>query len=95
MPQRYRSAAPDDIVFNLDVAIDIMFIDGIPIIHAVCKQTHLSRAAILRAQDGMIIWETFMKMWACPYLGAPDNLWVDQAKQFTYGIFVMLSNALG
>lgn len=95
MPQRYRFLSPDDLIFIHDVAIDIIVIDGIPILHAVCKHTHLSRAAVLPKQDGRTIWETFMQIWVCPYLGAPRNIWVDQAKQFIYGLFVILCNSLG
>ncbi len=69
-----------------------MFIDGVPILHAVSKQTHLSRATVLRTQDGMTVWQTFMKIWVCPYFGL--NIWVDRAEQIIYGTFALLSNAL-
>jgi hypothetical protein len=81
-PNRYRAVLPDQCVFNFDVALDVMFIRGQPILHAVCRQTHFSRAAPLLKQDSYTLWEAFMSIRVLPYLGVPYNLWVDQAKSF-------------
>ena len=94
-PNRYRAVLPDQCVFNYDVAVDVMFIHGNAILHAVCRQTHFSRAALLPKQDSYIIWCTFMTMWVVPYLGVPYNLWVDQAKAFLSVQFKTLANSLG
>lgn len=94
-PNRYRAVLPEQCVFNFDVAIDVMFIRQVPILHAVCKQKHFSRAAILPKQDSYTIWATFMTIWMIPYLGVPHNLWVDQAKSFLSTQFTTLANVLG
>lgn len=94
-PNRYRAVLPEQCVFNFDVAIDVMFIRQVPILHAVCKQTHFSRAAVLPKQDSYTMWTTFMTIWVIPYLGVPHNLWVDQAKAFLSTQFTTLANVLG
>lgn len=94
-PNRYRAVLPDQCVFNYDVAIDVMFISGNPVLHAVCRQTHFSRAAPLPKQDSYTIWSVFMTIWVTPYLGVPHNLWVDQAKAFLSVQFKTLANSLG
>lgn len=62
--------------------MDVMFIRGQAILHAVYRQTHFSRAAPLQKQDSYTLWQTFMSIWVIPYLRVPYNLWVDQAKSF-------------
>lgn len=94
-PNRYRAVLPEQFVFNYDVALDVMFIAGHPILHTVCRQTHFSRAAPLPQQDSYTIWVTFMTIWVVPYLGVPFNLWVDQAKAFLSVQFKTLANSLG
>lgn len=92
-PNRYRAVLPDQCVFKYDVVIDVMFIAGIPVLHAVCRQTHFSREAPLPKQYSYTIWCTFLKIWVTPYLGVPYNLWVDQAKAFLSVQFKTLVNA--
>lgn len=41
------------------------------------------------------MWKTFMNIWAIPYLGVPQNLWVAQAKAFISTKFTTLDNLLG
>lgn len=94
-PNRYRAVLPEQCVFNFDVAINVMFIRQVPILHAVCKQTHFSRATVIPKQDSFTIWTAFMTMWVIPYLGVPYNLWVDQAKAFLSTQFTTLANVLG
>ena len=94
-PNRYRAVLPDKCVFNYDVALDVIFFTKIPILHAVCRQTHFSRAAILSKQDSYTIWCVFMTIWVATYLGVPFNLRVDQAKAFLSVQLKTLANSLG
>ena len=50
-PNRYHAVLPGQCVFNYDVAVDVMFIHRNAILHAVCPQTHFSRAALLPKQE--------------------------------------------
>lgn len=94
-PNRYRVVLPEQCVFNFDVALDVMFIRSQPVLHAVCRRTHFSRATPLPKQDSYTIWESFMRIWVTPYLGVPYNLWVDQAKAFLSVQFKTLAASLG
>lgn len=94
-PNRYRPVLPEQCVFNFDVAIDIMLIGQVPILHAVCKPKHFSRAAILSKQDSYAMWTTFMSIWVIPYLGVSHILWANQAESFLSTPFTTLVNVLG
>lgn len=86
---------PEHYVYNFKVAIDIIFIQKIPILHVVCRQTHFSRSFPLPGQDSFILWSSFMTIWVIHYLGLPYNSWVDQAKSFLSAHFNALANSLG
>lgn len=94
-PNRTRVLLPEHYVFNFDVAIDVMFEEGKPILHAVCRQTHFSRATVYERQTSKALYEAFMRIWAIPYLGVPTNVWVDQAKAFLSKEFKTYLESLG
>lgn len=77
------------------MTIYVMIIGQVLILHAVCKQTHFSRAVILPKQDSYTIWTAFMSFWVIPHLGISHYLWADQAKAFLSVQFATLENALG
>ena len=60
---RYRAVLPDQCVFNYNVAVAVTIIHESAILHAVCRQTHFSRAALLLNQDSYTLWCTFMTIW--------------------------------
>ena len=80
MPNRFRVIAPTDVIFNYAVAMDVLFSENEPIIHAVYRQTHFSRAEFIPKQESQTIWSAFVTRWVLPYHGLPYELWVDQAK---------------
>lgn len=94
-PNRTRVLLPEHCVFNFDVALDVMFEEQKPILQAVCRQTHFSRAAVTERQTSKALWETFMRIWVIPYLGVPTNVWVDQAKAFLSAEFKECLESLG
>lgn len=81
-PNCYRTILRELCVFKLDVAIDVPFVRGQNILHAVCsnvyavcKQTHILGEPIEK-QQYYTLRETFMYILAIPYLGMSHNLWV-------------------
>lgn len=82
-------------MYNYDVAVDVIFINIIPMLHAVWRQIHFSRAIPLPKQDSNTLWMAFMTIWVTPYLGVPYNLWVYQAKYFMSVQFKDLASSLG
>ena len=74
---------PDEIVFNQEIALDLMFIDSISLLHVVDTQTHFSAAAFLKQQALEHVWHTFLSCWATLYTGYPDKMRVNQGSVFT------------
>jgi len=83
-PQRFRvSIPPSDIVFNRDVAMDVMWIDKKAALHIVDIETHFSAASFLKQQTVESVWDAFITCWASLYTGFPMKLRVDQGSSFT------------
>ena len=76
------SVPHDGIVFNSEVVIDIMWIQGKHVLHVVDRATHFQAARFIPDDSTETIWRTFMQMWVLVYLGPPDNLRHDQGTQF-------------
>lgn len=51
-PFRFRAAlTPDKVIFNHELAIDLMWIDGNPTLHVVDTHTHFQNAVVLRSKS--------------------------------------------
>ena len=82
-PNRFRVALPTEkIVFNRSVCLDLMFLSGKPVLHAVDSDTCFSAACFLHGESTDAVWNAFMKIWVSPYLGYPDEVRCDQGPQF-------------
>ncbi len=82
-PYVVQVAVPrDDLLFNSEVVVDIMYIQGKPVLHMVDMATHYQAARFLADEAAESVWRTFMEMWVLIYLGAPDKLRHDQGVQF-------------
>lgn len=62
-----------DAVFNSEVIIDVMYIQGHPVLHCADRATNFQAARFLTKVSTECNWQTFMQMWVLVYLGAPDN----------------------
>lgn len=83
-PHRFRVAMPDEnVVFNRTLCLDLMTIDGKQVLHIVDKNTKFSAASFLSSETADETWNTFMRIWACMYIGFPDVMETDQGPQFT------------
>lgn len=82
-PQSFQVSVPSGIVFNQELALDLMFLDKIPVLHVVDTQTHFSSAVFLHSQSTEAVWHAFLECWATLYTGYPDKMRVDQGSQFT------------
>ena len=82
-PYVVQVAVPrEDLLFNSEVFIDIMYIQGKAVLHLVDRATHFQAARFLESDSTECVWRTFMEMWVLSYLGPPDNLRHDQGVQF-------------
>ena len=83
-PERFRvTSPPDQIIFNEEVALDLMWLEGKAILHVVDCHTHFNSASALKGHSVEDVWEAFIKCWTSLYTGYPRKLRVDQGSAFT------------
>lgn len=66
--------------------MDIMYLDGNPVLHVVDAETHFSAAQFLPDVSTSTIWSTIMKCWLSVYTRLPNKIRVDQGTAFGPGI---------
>lgn len=81
-PQSFKVSAPEGIVFNKEPALDLMFLETMPVLHIFGTQTHFSNAIFLQEQSTEAVWNAFLEFWATIYTGHPEKMRVDQGGQF-------------
>ena len=95
-PSRFRVALPhDDIVFNRLILLDIMYLDGKPVLHVIYKDTLFSAAAFLEGETVEVVWWTYARIWAHAYAGHPERKHTDQGPQFVAAGWRALAHAAG
>lgn len=81
---RFKVNMPqEDLSFNQTLALDLMYIDGTPILHVVDIATSFGNAAVLTGSTVEDVWATFVKIWATVYPGYPNKLRIDSGSVFT------------
>lgn len=70
----------DDLRFKNDVQVDIIFIQGIPVVHLVEEATHFSAEVFLCNQSTAEIYRTIQMIWSLSYFGLPIACgWTEEA----------------
>jgi hypothetical protein len=73
VPQlRFKVAFPHDGRFAEEIALDLQYIDGVPLLHVVDLRTGLGAAQWLQGATIEAVWETFLECWATVYIGYPN-----------------------
>ena len=67
-PQSFQVRVPGGIIFNQEIALDLMCLDRIPVLHVVDTHIHLSSVAFLRGQTIEVGWNAFIQCWAAIYI---------------------------
>lgn len=64
-PGRFRVALPpDDICFNRTVLLDVMYLDGSPVLHVIDKNTRFGAAAFMSAGESVdATWALYVRIW--------------------------------
>lgn len=76
------SMGHEDVQFNARSYIDIMYLDGKPVLHVVDESTHFSAASFLTRTTAEAVWEATMLCWSSVYTGHPNNIMADDGSQF-------------
>ena len=82
-PLRFRvSFGSETARFNERIMIDVMYLDGEPVLHMIDEGTHFSAAQFLPNISTQTIWTTIIQSWATIYTGLPHRIMVDQGSCF-------------
>ena len=71
-------------IFNSEIVIDIMWIQGKDVLYAVDRAMRFQAVRFIPDDSSKTILRTFMQMWILVYLGPPDSLQHDQGEPFVY-----------
>lgn len=95
-PHRLRvTFTKDKCVFNHELALDLVWLEGDPALHVLDTHTHLSAAIFLLCKSTKDVWNAFLVCWATVFVGYPDLFKVDQDSVFTSREWRKLSEDAG
>jgi hypothetical protein len=80
-PGRFKFTLKDDMDFNYEVVIDIMYIGSKPVLHVVDTATAFQAARFLKDISTKTVWDALRLCWIDVYLGPPDVIAHDAGKQ--------------
>jgi transposase InsO family protein len=81
-PVSFSVRTPNEVVFNQELYIDLMYIEKRPVLHVVDAGTRFSSARFLPRSDAQTVWMTFVQMWSLLYIGHPESILTDQGSVF-------------
>lgn len=82
-PVRFRvSLGSENLQFNEDVFMDIMYLEHKPVLHVVDAATRFSAARFLSDVSTTSVWAAFVECWASVYVGLPNRIRVDRGSCF-------------
>ena len=93
-PGRFRFTIKDDAQFNHVVYVDVMYIDGDPVLHVVDEATRYQAARFLPNMTAQTTWEALRLAWIDVYIGPPDMCVHDAGTNFTASEFQQNARAL-
>jgi hypothetical protein len=80
-PISFQIRNVDDIVFNQEIRLDLMYIDGRPVLHVVDTGTTFGAATFLEEKFGSV-WNALLRCWSTMYVGFPMSMHTDQGSIF-------------
>ena len=94
-PGRFKFVLRDDTIdFNHSIYVDILYIDGHPVLHIVDEATRFQAARWLQNISAQHTWDMLRLMWIDTYIGPPDNIIHDAGTNFTSKEFRQHANSL-
>ncbi|EED20730.1 conserved hypothetical protein [Talaromyces stipitatus ATCC 10500] len=93
-PGRFRFTLQDDIEFNHSIIVDIMYINGKPVLHIVDEATRFNAACWLTSISAKATWDALRMLWIDTYLGPPDFIVTDAGKNFVSKEFTQLASSV-
>ncbi|KAI0994279.1 hypothetical protein K3495_g13903, partial [Podosphaera aphanis] len=93
-PGRFRFTLKDDCEFNYSVVIDVLYLDGRPVLQVVDEATAFQAARFLKDMTAKSAWDALRHCWIDTYQGPPDIIVADAGKNFTSQEFIKNADAL-
>lgn len=94
-PGRFRFTLRDDVDFNYNIIVDIMYISDSPLLHIVDKATQFQTGRWLRDISAKHTWDALRACWIDTYLGPPDVVTHDAGKNFISKEFKEYASTMG
>jgi hypothetical protein len=94
-PGRFKFTLHDDIDFNYSIVVDIMYIDGAPLLHIVDEGTRFQTGRWLQNISAKHTWDVLRMCWIDTYLGPPDIITHDAGKNFVSKEFKQYATIFG
>jgi hypothetical protein len=94
-PGRFRFTLRDDVTFNYNVVVDILYIEGKATLHIVDEATRFQAGRFLKDISAKHTWEALRVCWIDTYLGPPDLITHDAGKNFVSKEFKQYAGNLG
>ena len=61
-PFRFRAAfPPEHVIFNHEIALDLMWLEGQPVLHIVDTHTHFQNAIVIKSKSTRDVWDAFIE----------------------------------
>jgi hypothetical protein len=93
-PGRFKFTLKDDHEFNHSVIIDVLYLDGKPVLQVVDSATAFGAARFLKDISARTTWDTLRTSWIDTYLGPPDMIVHDAGKNFVSTEFKQLARSM-
>ncbi|THC93999.1 hypothetical protein EYZ11_006508 [Aspergillus tanneri] len=93
-PGRFKFTLKDDYEFNYSVIIDILYLEGKPVLQVIDAATSFSAARFLKDMSARNAWDTLRACWIDTYQGPPDYVVHDAGKNFTSIEFKQLASSM-
>ncbi|KJZ70393.1 hypothetical protein HIM_10197 [Hirsutella minnesotensis 3608] len=94
-PRRFKFTLKDDCDFNYELIVDVMHLDGRPVLHAVDLATSFQAGRFLQNMSAKGTWEVLKLCWIDTYLGPPDVITHDAGTNFASSEFQAEAKLMG
>ena len=86
-PGRFKFTLKDDRNFNFSVVIDVLYLEGKPVLQAVDEATAFNAARFMKDMSAKTAWDTVRTCWIDMYQGPPDYIVHDAGTNFASAEF--------
>ncbi len=87
-PFRFRtSIPPDKILFNHELAIDLLWLDKRPVLHVIDTHTLFQNGVFIKSKKSEDLWKSLIDCWFTVFIGYPSVIRLDREPSFDSQLF--------